>query len=150
MFSKATEYALRAIIYIARNGSEEYKLSLKEIANAIGSPQSFTAKILQSLSSRNSIISATRGPNGGYFITEKSKHLPLRSILVSMKDDKLLNGCILGLKECSESKPCPLHSDYKGVKLQLISLFDNKSIYDLVDGGVNFLKLSNKSTNIKK
>jgi DNA-binding IscR family transcriptional regulator len=53
MFSKSTEYALRATIYIAQRGSVENKLSLQEIAEAIDSPPSFTAKILQSLTKDN-------------------------------------------------------------------------------------------------
>jgi Rrf2 family transcriptional regulator, iron-sulfur cluster assembly transcription factor len=47
MFSKATEYALRATIYIAQKSSTEHKIGLEEIAKAIDSPASFTAKILQ-------------------------------------------------------------------------------------------------------
>ena len=49
MFSKATEYALRATIYIAQKSSVDKKLSLTEIAQAIDLPPSFTAKILQLL-----------------------------------------------------------------------------------------------------
>ena len=41
MFSKATEYALRATIYIAQKSSAEKKLSIGEIAKAIDSPVPF-------------------------------------------------------------------------------------------------------------
>ena len=82
MFSKATEYALRATIHIAKNSSEEKKLGIEEIAKSIDSPKSFTAKILQLLAKDNKIISSVRGPNGGFFITEKAKKLPVRAILV--------------------------------------------------------------------
>ena len=57
MFSKATEYALRATIYIAQKSSEENKLGIEEIAKAIDSPQSFTAKIMQLLTKNNKIAS---------------------------------------------------------------------------------------------
>ena len=72
MFSKATEYALRATIFIARKGSVDKKLGIDEIAKGIGSPRYFTAKILQSLTADNRIVSSVRGPGGGFFITEKS------------------------------------------------------------------------------
>ena len=39
MFSKATEYALRATIYIAKKSTEEKKLGIEEISRAIDSPQ---------------------------------------------------------------------------------------------------------------
>jgi len=73
MFSKATEYALRATIFIAQKSTEETKLSIDDIAKAIDSPKSFTAKILQQLTKNNLVISSVRGPNGGFFITEKAK-----------------------------------------------------------------------------
>jgi Rrf2 family transcriptional regulator, iron-sulfur cluster assembly transcription factor len=132
MFSKTTEYALRAVIHIAANSSEERKLSLDEISTAIDSPRSFTAKILQVLTGKGKLISSVRGPSGGYYITEKQLQLPIRSILQAMDEDKRLVRCVIGLQECSETRPCPLHAKYKLIKAQLISMFDDKTIQQLV------------------
>jgi len=142
MFSKATEYALRATIYIAQKGTEENKAGLPEIAKAIGSPRSFTAKILQSLTKNNKIISSSRGPNGGFFMTGKAKKLPVRAILEVMGEDEVLEKCALGLKKCSETKPCPMHAQYKIIKQQLIKLFESKTIQHLaeeMEGGATFI-----------
>lgn len=133
MFSKATEYALRATIYIAQRSSDENKPGMAEIAKAIDSPQSFTAKILQLLTRNNRIVSSVRGPNGGFFLTDKAKKLPVRSILEAMGEDEVLEKCVLGLKQCSEAKPCPMHANYKLIKGQLIDLFETKSIQSLAD-----------------
>ena len=133
MFSKATEYALRATIYIAKLATEEKKLGIDEISNAIDSPQSFTAKILQSLSKDNKIVRSVRGPNGGFYMTEKSKKLPVRSVLEAMDEDEILEKCVLGLKKCSETKPCPMHAQYKSIKQQLIKLFETKTIQQLAN-----------------
>lgn len=133
MFSKATEYALRAAIYIARESSEDNKLGLVEISRGINSPRSFTAKILQALTASNGMVSSTRGPNGGFYMTEKARRLPVRAILEAMKEDELLEKCVLGLKQCSEKKPCPMHSEYKLIKLQLKTLFETTTIQHLAD-----------------
>ncbi|MCW3092324.1 MAG: Rrf2 family transcriptional regulator [Ferruginibacter sp.] len=133
MFSKATEYALRATIYIAKQGTEEKKISIEEISKAIDSPQSFTAKILQLLTRDNKVVSSVRGPNGGFFLTEKAKNLPVRAILQAMEEDQLLEKCVLGLKLCSELQPCPMHAQYKTIKQQLIKLFVTKTIRQLAD-----------------
>ena len=145
MFLKTTEYALRAVIYIAQKSSEEKKSGLVEIAKAIDSPQSFTAKILQQLTSGNKIISSVRGPNGGFFISEKAKKLPVYAVLDVMGEDEILKKCVLGLNLCSETKPCPMHVQYKLIKLQLIKLFETKTIQHLADeitSGASFI--SNK------
>jgi Rrf2 family protein len=133
MFSKTTEYALRATFYIAQYGTEENKLSLSEIARGINSPKSFTAKTLQVLTAGNRIVSSTRGPNGGFYMTEKSRKLPVRAILEAMQEDDVLEKCVLGLKQCSEANPCPMHSRYKAIKLQLKELFESKTIQSLAD-----------------
>ncbi len=133
MFSKATEYALRATIYIAKTSTEENKIGIAKIAKAIDSPQSFTAKILQSLAKDNRVVSSVRGPNGGFFLTENAKKLPVRAILKAMGEDEVLEKCVLGLKRCSEVQPCPMHEQYKSIKQQLIKLFTTKSIQQLAD-----------------
>ena len=145
MFLKTTEYALRAVIYIAQKSSEEKKLGLGEIAKAIDSPQSFTAKILQQLTSGNKIISSVRGPNGGFYISEKSKKLPAYAVLEAMGEDEILKKCVLGLKLCSEVKPCPMHHQYKLIKPQLVKMFEAKTIIDLakeIENGTSYI--SNK------
>ncbi len=133
MFSKATEYALRATIFIAQKGTEENKIGIGEIAKAIDSPQSFTAKILQALRKDDKIIRSVSGPNGGFFMTEKAKGLPVRAILEAMGENELLDKCVLGLAKCSEAKPCPMHSKYKIIKELLRELFENKTIQQLAD-----------------
>lgn len=133
MFSKTTEYALRAVIHIAAKSSEGDKLSLDDVAEAIDSPRSFTAKILQVLTGDCRLVSSMRGPSGGFYMTELQIRQPIRAVLQAMDEDQRLVKCVIGLAECSESRPCPLHSKYKSIKAQLISMFDDKTIAQLAD-----------------
>jgi Rrf2 family protein len=132
MFSKATEYGLRATIYIAQKSTVEKKPGLKEIAKAIGSPQAFTAKILQELT-RNKIIGSTPGPNGGFYISANAKKLAIRSVLYALGEDEILDKCVIGLAQCSEKRPCPMHSKYKMIKAKLIEMFEAMTIQQLSD-----------------
>ncbi len=124
---------MRATIFIAQKSSEETKLGLDDIAKGIKSPRSFTAKILQQLTAGNKIVSSTRGPRGGFFMTENARMLPVKTILMAMEEDDVLDKCVLGLKKCSDIKPCPMHNQYKTIKQQLKTLFVSKSIQDLAD-----------------
>lgn len=133
MFSKSTEYALRATLYIAQKGSEEKKIGIEEVSNAIGSPQSFTAKILQFLTKDNKVISSVSGPHGGFYLTAKAKNLPVRAILEAMGEDEMLDKCVMGLTKCSEKNPCPLHAKYKNIKEQLNGLFETETILELAN-----------------
>lgn len=133
MFSKTTEYALRATIFIAQKATIDNKLGIGEIAEAIDSPKSFTAKILQMLTKDNKVISSAKGPNGGFYITPQSKKLPARVILEAVNDEGVLNKCILGLRQCSSKKPCPMHEEFKQIRDRLNKLFEKKTIGSLAE-----------------
>ena len=60
MFSKACEYGIKASIFIAINSYEGKRVSPKEIAKEIDSPEAFTAKILQALV-KNNVITCIYG-----------------------------------------------------------------------------------------
>jgi len=144
MFSKSTEYALRATLYIAQKASEEKKIGIEQISAAIGSPKSFTAKILQALTKDNKVISSASGPHGGFYVTSKARELPVHAILQAMGDGEMIQRCVLGLSTCSEKNPCPLHLKYKIIKGQLLSLFESQTIGQLADemeAGHSFIKL---------
>ena len=133
MFSKTAEYALRATIFIAQKGTIDNKLSIDEIAKAIDSPQSFTAKILQMLAKDDKVVSSVRGPHGGFYLTKQSKKLPVRAILEAVNEDNILKKCVLGLQQCSEINPCPMHAEYKMIRAALNQLFEKKTIQHLAD-----------------
>ncbi|TXI31568.1 MAG: Rrf2 family transcriptional regulator [Niabella sp.] len=132
MFSKSTEYALRATIYIARRASFEKKASITTVANGIGAPKSFTAKILQQLTNKkNRIVSSVSGPNGGFYITEEAKKLPILVVLEVMGEIETIQKCIMGLPHCSDTNPCSMHRSYKSIKTDILKMFREKSIEDL-------------------
>ena len=133
MFSKASEYAIRATLYIAQKSTEDKKLGIDEIAKAIDSPRSFTAKILQVLTRDHKIISSSRGPNGGFYLSPDAGNLPVMVILEVMGEDAILKKCVLGLQLCSEVKPCPMHDRYKHIKEALIELFNTRTIHHLAN-----------------
>jgi len=133
MFSKSTEYALRSVIYLAQHSNQDHKIGIAQIAKAIGSPRSFTAKVLQKLTKKNGIISSITGPKGGFYLTESSKKKSVLSVLASLEEDTVITGCVLGLKDCSEINPCPLHFKYKLIKPLLKEMFERKSIMDLAN-----------------
>lgn len=140
MFTKTTEYALRATILIARESSETNKVGIDFIAASIGSPRSFTAKILQKLSKDNAVVTSVKGPNGGFYIDEKARASPIAKVLEAMGELDVIYKCVLGLPQCSDDNPCPMHEKYRTIKPRLIALFNEKTIGDLADSG-DWLKL---------
>ncbi len=134
MFSKACEYSIRAAIFIASRSMEEKRSNLKEIAEAIDSPEAFTAKLLQQLV-RHGIIESVKGVQGGFEIPRKKmSKISLCHIVDAIDGDSLYKMCGIGLKACSEKNPCPVHYKFKAVKKELREMLDGTSLKDLSKG----------------
>jgi Rrf2 family protein len=142
MFSKACEYAIRASLYISIKSIDGSKLGIQEIAKEIDSPAHFTAKILQTLT-REGIVSSIKGPNGGFFLDPKAKPVSLNAIVEAIDGDAILHSCSLGLKECSDKFPCPIHNDIKQYKDRLRKIMKERTLQELgsdLSKGKTFLK----------
>ena len=144
MFSKTCEYAIRAVIFIASESNKAKRVGLKDIALKIDSPEAFTAKILQILV-KNNIVNSTKGPNGGFDIPKGDMSTIYLSQIVSAIDgDTVFNGCALGLKECSEAQPCPVHDKFKSIRGDLKLMLCSTNLIELTKGikmGNTYLKV---------
>jgi len=143
MFSKACEYGIKASIFIAINSYEGKRVSPKEIAEEINSPQAFTAKILQALV-RHKVINSVKGAYGGFEVDKNElKYIKLAQIVKAIDGDNIYNGCGLGLEKCDENHPCPVHDKFKGVRDELKQMLENTSLEELalnIKSGASFLK----------
>jgi len=146
MFTKACEYAIRAVLIVAIKGKEDSKLSIQQIAKEIDSPLAFTAKIMQTLT-REGLVASVKGPNGGFYLDPKAKPVSLSQIVQAMDDESVLNTCALGLKECSDEQPCPIHHQVKAYKNKLKKVMEEKTVQLLakeLEEGKTFLKITRK------
>jgi len=132
MFSKTCEYAIRALIFIAQKSKEGNRIGIKEIAAGIDSPEYFIAKILQDLS-RKHFVQSAKGPNGGFFMEAENLRLSIADIVREVDGDKLFSGCGLGLKECSENHPCPIHNEFKHIRNNIKEMLEKSKIEMFVE-----------------
>lgn len=127
MLSNSSKYAINAVLYIAVHSSETNKLGGREIAEKLGIPFPFLAKILQTLARKNA-ISSTKGPGGGFWITDEEKKASLMSIIDKIDEVDKFSNCSMSLKECSERNPCPVHYAVQPFKLELMKQLSQNSI----------------------
>lgn len=131
IFSKSSEYAIRAVMYICQHSKDEHRLNIKEIAREINSPEYFTSKILQQLV-RQKIIASSKGPNGGFYISDNSKPISIYKIAEAIDGPEFFDKCILGLSKCSDKNPCPMHQHYVEHKAALKKVFMEKTIAEIL------------------
>ncbi|ERM81705.1 hypothetical protein P872_19605 [Rhodonellum psychrophilum GCM71 = DSM 17998] len=143
MFSKTCQYGIKSTLYIALQSINENRVSLKDIAKEIDSPEAFTAKILQKLVHAGIIISV-RGQMGGFLIErEKMDSLKLIQIVNAIDGDHIFVECGLGLSQCNSSFPCPLHEQFSKIRTDLKAMMETTSLLGFATGlhdGLTFLK----------
>ncbi len=131
MFSKTCEYALRALMYIAQKTKDGARLSVVDVANDINSSEYFMAKILQQLAKKG-FVSSAKGPNGGFFMEDKNRQTPLAQIVEFFDGDKIFLRCTLGLQQCSEVTPCPLHKEFVIIRKRIKDILETSTIESFI------------------
>ena len=124
MLSNQSKYAIRAVLYLAVYTDENIKIGSKEVAKKTKIPAPFLAKILQKLV-KGKLISSTKGPNGGFYLTEKDLLNSMLDTVRVIEGLDLLSECFLGLPKCGDENPCAIH--------HLISPFRNTLLKEMGD-----------------
>ncbi len=132
MLSKSSKYAIRAVLYITNQTQNGIKIGAKEVANKLDIPAPFLAKTLQELSKKD-IISSTKGPNGGFYLSKKNNSKTLLDIIDCIDGIQKFNECFLGKHECNDQSPCVVHHIYLPFKNKLIEKLRTKSIFEMAN-----------------
>lgn len=131
MLTKTSEYAIRSLMYIALHATEERKVGIKEVAKELDLPMHFIGKILQDLV-RKGVIASVKGPNGGFYLNHPASKITIMDVVRVIDGVEVFKRCGLGMKECSDKHPCPLHEDFKVYRDGLAKVFSKRTIHELV------------------
>lgn len=104
--SQTIEYALRATVWLAENPGVPQ--TTQQIADACKAPPSYLAKVLQSLV-REGVISAQRGPGGGFILERDVESLTLLDVVSAIEPIQRVKGCPLEIPG-HVVELCPLHN----------------------------------------
>lgn len=132
MLSNTCKYAIRAVIYLALNAGEEKKIGIRMISKDLNIPTPFLGKILQTLA-KHKLLSSTKGPHGGFGLGRKAEEIKLIDIVDIIDGQDVFKQCLIRLQECNEKEPCSVHYKYSEIREDLLNLFRNQSIGNLVD-----------------
>lgn len=126
IFSRATHYAIQALIYMATKPKGTLILS-REIAVRLHVPPAYLAKIMQTLSRAN-LVNSYRGPMGGFSLREDPEKISLIHIVNVVEGPKFNQECVLGLKVCADSTACPMHYLWQPIKARILKLLEGQTL----------------------
>lgn len=137
IISKTCSYGLWAVIYLASLPEREY-VSIRKISKELGISFHFLTKILQKLTDEK-ILHSLRGTNGGVALAKKKADINLFEVINAIDGLDIWSDCYLGLPNCSDSNPCPIHDHWKKQRFELSEYLTSKTLEDL-SGSIDVIK----------
>jgi Rrf2 family iron-sulfur cluster assembly transcriptional regulator len=131
ILSRTSQYAIQALIYLATQPRGRPVLN-REIADSLGVPTAYLAKILHDLS-RGQILDSIRGRHGGFILRSDAEQTSLLDIVFLLEGIRVRRECLLGLKECGDEMACPVHRRWKRVKQEMIAYLGGLTLSHLAD-----------------
>jgi Rrf2 family nitric oxide-sensitive transcriptional repressor len=127
MIPKTAEYALRAVIVLARAPGQAY--SAEQIAEATHLPRRYAHKVLQALVRKN-LVGSQSGPGGAYSLLPAPEELSILDVVTAVEPIPGIRHCPLGLK--SHTRLCPLHRELDGAYAAVEAAFGRVTIAQLL------------------
>jgi len=128
-FSRQCEYALQAVMYIALKPQDQMT-SIRELAENLGIPFHFLAKILQDLTHRG-LLTSFKGPAGGFSLARPATEITPFHIVEAIDGSAFLNNCLLGFPSCSDEHHCAMHDQWGELRQKIHVLLISKNVVQM-------------------
>lgn len=131
LISRNTDYAVRAICYIAEQ--EEKIVPVTELVKALKIPRPFLRKILQSLNKRG-ILASQKGSGGGFVLGRNENSIYLIDIIEAFQGPFKLNECFFKKQLCPNRKACWLKKKIDSIENKVYSELKHVTIGSILKG----------------
>jgi Rrf2 family protein len=115
--TRQADYAVRAVLYLAKNGEE--RAATSQVAQEQNIPPSFLAKIISQLSIAG-LLHTSRGARGGVTLARQPDEISLLEVIEAIDGPIQLNECAGENGACKFDKDCPLRPVWCDAQEQLV------------------------------
>ena len=133
--TRQADYAVRAVLYLARLGQEE-RAATSQVAQEQHIPPSFLAKIISQLSIAG-LLHTSRGARGGVTLAREPKDITLLEVIEAIDGPIMLNECVGVTGTCTFDEECPLRPVWCEAQNELVTRLKNTNFAQLVTLGQN-------------
>ena len=129
MISQTAEYALRAVVCLARSPRER-RWTVHDIHSTTDVPEGYLSKVMQQLA-RAGIVRSQRGRAGGFHLARPVDDLSVLDVINAVDPFQRIRHCPLGLPE-HEHELCALHRRVDLEMARVERAFDETSFAELL------------------
>lgn len=129
--SKTTEYAIRAMSYLA--GRPEDAVSVAQLAETLAIPYKYLARLMTQLSQAG-LLQSTQGKKGGYRIARPLEEIYIHQIVEVVEGLENYHRCVLGYAQCDDQDPCCMHHLWEPQLVGVRKMIYENTLADLQKG----------------
>jgi Rrf2 family protein len=130
--SRKSDYALRAVIYLARISDDRFG-RVSEIAKAKDIPQAFLAQILPLLANHG-LVKSQQGAHGGYALARAPETISFLDIIESVEGPLRLNKCVEGQHDdCTILDSCEMQHVWNQAQTQMVGFLRGVTMADMLE-----------------
>ena len=129
MFSQTVEYALRAIVHLAKQ--PEVLQTPAQIAKATQVPAPYLSKVLQTLTGEG-LVTVKRGVRGGFLLGKTPDQLTIYEVVQCVDPIQRIHTCPLELSS-HRKKLCSLHKKMDSAMKGIEDVFRSTTLSDLMN-----------------
>jgi Rrf2 family protein len=128
--TKRGDYAVRAMLALARGGSTNGLLSARRIADAMVIPVRFLPQVLADLQ-RAGLVEAAPGRSGGYRLARAASAITLLEVIEAVEGDSRRRTCVLRGGPCGVDGSCDVHDVFLRGQEALLATLASETLADL-------------------
>lgn len=118
-------------MYVATKQESGF-VPVREISRQLNISFTFLSKIHLVLI-QNHLTTSSRGANGGVSLAKPAGDITIYDIINAVDGNSMFSKCVLGLENCSDVHPCPLHKNWSEYRINLQKLFQDVTLADLAE-----------------
>lgn len=118
LITRDTDYAVRALAYIARKDPE--LISTSDLFKELKIPRPFLRKILQILNKKG-ILTSYKGKGGGFLLAVPAERIYLVDLIEIFQGPFQLNECLFKKRACPSRKTCALRKKIRVIEENVVS-----------------------------
>jgi len=114
---------------------DETSVQSREIAERLGLPPQFLAKILRRLTATG-LVESRRGRSGGFRLGREPSAISLLDVVSPFEEPQTKIACLMGQENCTDQDACPLHKPLVEFRTRFYDLLENTTLEDVADRAV--------------
>ena len=128
--TRQADYAVRAVLHLARMGNTE-RAATSTVAKEQNIPPSFLAKIISQLSIAG-LLHTSRGARGGVTLARDPQDITLLEVVEALDGPIQLNECVGSDGVCTFDDNCPIKPVWCSAQEELVNRLKSTNFADLL------------------